>query len=91
MIVVTTAKSSVAHESNRAYMGLVGGIIVAIVLILCGTFLVYNGHDWAGTTLVVATIVGLVSVLVYSTQTRTVERREVLREEEYEPESEEDN
>lgn len=89
MSVVTTANSSVAHESNRAYLGLASGTVIAIILILCGTFLVYNGHDWAGTTLVVATIVGLVGVFVYSTQTRSAERRESLLEAEYASELEE--
>ena len=89
MNLVTTATFSVKHESNRAYLGLASGTIVAITLILCGTFLVYNGHDWAGATLVVATIVGLVGIFVYSTQTRNVERRESLQEVEYAPEPEE--
>ena len=84
-------KTVIEGGSKRAYLGLASGTIVAIILILCGTFLVYNGHDWAGTTLVVATIVGLVGIFVYSTQTRSVERREALREAEYEPESEEDD
>ena len=89
MTVVTTATSSVKHESNRAYLGLASGTFVAIILILCGAFLVYNGHDWAGTTLVVATIVGVVGIFVYSTQTRNVAIREALHEAEYESELEE--
>ena len=89
MTVVTTVKSSVDHESKRAYLGLASGTIVAIILILCGTFLVYNGHDWAGTTLVVATIVGLVGIFVYNTQTRRGERSEALLEAESASELEE--
>ena len=80
MTVVTTAKFSIERESKRADRGLIIGAIVAIILILCGTFLVYNWHDWAGTTLVVATIVGLVGVFVYNTQKRRGERIEALRE-----------
>ena len=89
MTLVTTATSSVKHESNRAYLGLASGTIVAIILILCGAFLVYNGHDWGGTTLVVATIVGLVGIFVYSTQTRNVAMRKALHEAEYASELEE--
>lgn len=73
-------KTVVEGGSKRADRGLIIGAIVAIILILCGTFLVYNGHDWAGTTLVVATIVGLVGVFVYNTQKRKSERIEALRE-----------
>ena len=91
MTLVTTATSSVKHESNRAYLGLASGTIVAIILILCGTLLVYNGHDWGGTTLVVATIVGLVGIFVYSTQRRSVERRERLHETGYASEPDEDD
>lgn len=84
--VVTTAKSSIGQESIRAYLGLTCAALIAIVLILCGTFLVYNGHDWAGTTMIVSAIASVVGIFVYGTQNRRLERLESLRASELEPE-----
>ena len=92
MTVVTTAKFSIERESKRAYRGLTSAALISIILILCGTFLVYNGHDWAGATMIVSTIVGIVGVFVYGTQTRRSERLESMRSSELVPEySEQDD
>ena len=91
MTVVTTAQSSISQESRRAYLGLTCAALIAIVLILCGTFLVYNGHDWAGTTMIVSTIASVVGVFVYGTQTRRSERLESMRSSELVPEHTEED
>ncbi len=65
--------------------------LIAIVLILCGTILVYNGHDWAGTTMIVSTIASVVGVFVYGTQTRRSERLESMRSSELVPEHTEED
>ena len=90
MTAVTTAKSSIDQEiynqeSIRAYLGLTCAALMAIVLILCGTFLVYNGHDWAGATMIASTIVGIVGVFVYGTQTRKSEKLESMRASDFVP------
>ena len=74
-----TIRKVVESESLKGYLGLAIGAVVAIFLIACGTFLVFNGHDWAGTTMVVSTIASIVGVFVYGTRTRRSERRESMR------------
>ena len=64
----TTVRKVVDGDSKREMVGLCLGALVAVFLIACGTFLVYNGHDWAGATMIVSTIVGIVGVFVYGTQ-----------------------
>ena len=65
--------------------------LIAIVLILCGTFLVYNGHDWAGATTIVSKIVGIVGVFVYGTQSRKSEKLESMRASDFVPENTEED
>ena len=81
-----TVKTTIEDDSRRETLGVWFGAIVSIFLIACGTFLVYYGHDWAGTTMIVSTIASVVGVFVYGTQTRRSERLESLRASELEPE-----
>ena len=64
--------------------------LIAIVLRLYGAFLVYNGHDWAGTT-IASTIVGIVGMFVYGTQSRKSEKLESMRASDFVPENTEED
>ena len=72
-------KTVVNGDSKRAYLGLAAGFIVALAVVSGGGFLVYNGHDWAGASIITTVVVGLVGVFVYGTQTRKAERQEKQR------------
>ena len=72
-------RTEMEDESKRANLGLWLGVIACVFLIACGTFLVYNGHDWAGTTMIVATIVGIVGTFVWGSRTGKNERLEVIQ------------
>ncbi len=63
-----TVQKVIEGDSTRESLGIWLGAFVAVFLIGCGTFLVYNGHDWAGVTMIVSTIVGIVGVFIYGTQ-----------------------
>ena len=76
-------KAAITGGSVKAYLGLVIGALLAFFFIACGTFLVYNDHDWAGATMIVSSLVGLVSVFVYATQTRRAEIRKDRRSSEF--------
>ncbi len=81
-----TAKTVIVGDAKRETSGLWIGAFVAIFMIASGTFLVYNGHDWAGATMVVSTIAGVVGVFVYGTQSRRAERQESRQSTETTPE-----
>lgn len=38
--------------------------LVALVLILCGTYTISNSHDWAGATIITTCLVGLVTSFI---------------------------
>jgi hypothetical protein len=54
----------------RSYAGVVCGFVVTIVAFVIGGYLVINGHDWAGTTIIITNLAVLVGVFIYGTQTR---------------------
>jgi uncharacterized membrane protein len=67
--------SVAASDMKRAGHGLLAGLLVTSLLILCATWCILSGHDAAGGTLGTATIIGLAGVFVYGTITRKDERR----------------
>ena len=70
----------VGGDSKRAYLGLIAGLIVALSMSAGGVFLVYEGHDWAGTTMVTTVVVALVGTFVYGTRSRRSERQQKAQE-----------
>ncbi len=60
----------------RAWAGLLVGGLLALVLTLSGAFVIYHGHDWAGTTAITSTLVALAGVFVYGSVTRRNEREQ---------------
>jgi len=63
-------------DIRRADRGLWAGLAVAVISIVGGCALVFAGHDWAGATIATATVVSLVGVFVYGSQSRRQERQE---------------
>ena len=55
------------------------GFIVALAFLVVSGFLIYEGHDVAGTTLGTIDIVSLVSTFLYATHSRRAERSERAR------------
>jgi hypothetical protein len=69
-------KVIIEGDSRRAYWGLIAGFVIAIGVVASGSLLIFNGHDWAGTTMVTTIIVGLVGVFIYGTRSRSAERQQ---------------
>ncbi len=63
-------------DSRRSFYGLWAGFIVALCFLGGAVFLVFNGHEWAGTIVGGLDIVGLVSVFVIGSRSRKQERIE---------------
>lgn len=61
-------KVIVNSDSKRAYLGLLSGLIVALVVVISGAFLIFNGHDWAGATMVTGIVVALSGIFVYGSK-----------------------
>jgi hypothetical protein len=55
----------VRAESRLAFIGLGAAFVVALSFLGVGGFLVYTGHDWAGTTIVITAGGGLVASFIY--------------------------
>jgi uncharacterized membrane protein len=75
-----TVRTAIAGESRRSNLGLWLGASVSVFLTACGTFLVFEGHDWAGASIIISTIASVVGVFVYGTQSRRAERLESIQE-----------
>ena len=73
-----TVKAVIEGDSRKETLGMWLGAIVAVFLIACGTFAVYNGYDWAGTTMIVSTILGIVGAFVSETRKGRLERMRSL-------------
>ncbi len=53
-----------AHQSRRESMGLAAGFAVAVLFLIVSAWLIYNGHDIAGTVLGSFDLVALTAVFV---------------------------
>ena len=69
-------KDVIAADIRQAQCGLWAGLFVATISIVGGCTLVAAGHDWAGAVVATATVVSLVAVFVYGSQSRKQERLE---------------
>ena len=67
-------KTVISGDSKRAFCGLWIGAFVALCVLGGAVFLIFEGHDWAGSAIAGLDIVGLVSVFVYGTVSRRHER-----------------
>ncbi len=67
-------KTVVIGDGRRAMFGLGAGLFVAIAVLGVAAFLIYNGHDAAGTIIGGLDIVSLVAVFVYGSVSRRAER-----------------
>lgn len=69
-------KKVIKSKTRDSLLGIISGFIIAIVTILCGTFVIYNGYVWSGTFLGSAGLVGLVAVFIYGTRENQKERQQ---------------
>ena len=69
-------KTVVLGDSRRAFCGLWVGAGVALCVLGGAIFLIYSGHDWAGSVIAGLDIAGLASVFVYGSVSRRRERTE---------------
>lgn len=61
-------------DNIRAYLGWGSSTFVSLFLISVGGFLIYQGHDAAGASIITANIVGLTTVFLYGSESRRRER-----------------
>jgi len=64
----------VGSDVKRSWAGLIVGGVLALGLIVSGTFLIYHDHDTAGTTMVGTTLTAILGAFVYGTRARKEER-----------------
>lgn len=67
-------KVVVEGDSKRAYAGILAGLIVSLAVIGCTTFLIHQGREWIGGSLMGLNIAGLVGAFIYGTKVRREER-----------------
>ena len=74
-------RTIVTGDSRRAYLGIVAGFVLSMVVIGGGIYLIATGHDWAGACLIGLNLVGLAGVFVYGSKSLRDEQRESHLEE----------
>ena len=52
-------------EARRDTYGLLAAFLLAAAIIVGGVYLISEGHDWAGASIITVNLVGLVGVFVY--------------------------
>jgi uncharacterized membrane protein len=62
-------KTIVNGDSKRGYLGISAAFAPSAMVIGGGIYLIANGHDWAGASLIGLNLVGLASVFVYGSTT----------------------
>ena len=60
----------ISGNSRRAYLGLIFGFIISILVIGGGIYLINVGYQWAGVVLIGLNLTGLAGVFVYGTKFR---------------------
>lgn len=73
---ITMESQVIRSDSRRAWVGLMCGLIVCLFCITSGTICVMWGHDWAGTGIATAAVVGLTGTFIYGTTSRRIERQQ---------------
>lgn len=76
-----TERTIVNGDSKRAYLGILAGFILSMVVIGGGIYLIATGHDWAGASLIGLNLVGLAGVFVYGSKNLRDEQPESHLEE----------
>ena len=67
-------KRVIVSEGRRANAGVVCAFIITLVVVLSGAYLVYLGHDVAGTIFSGLGLAGLTGTFIYGTRVRRDER-----------------
>ena len=68
----------VSGDYTQSYLGIAAGFLLSVMVILGGIYLIYQGHEWAGSVLIGLNLVGLAGVFVYGSNTRHVPPRELV-------------
>ena len=74
MEAIIIERTVVVSDARRAYLGLLAGFIISLLVIVGGIYLIATGHDWAGAVLIGINLSGLVGVFVYGSKVRSDER-----------------
>ncbi len=62
-------------DSRNSLLGVIFAFLLGIATIIMGGIVVLHGHEWSGSFLGSAGLVGLVSVFIYGTRERRKERQ----------------
>lgn len=71
---------AIKSRARDSLIGIISGLIIALVTIAAGTFIIYIGKVWSGTIIGSAGLVGLVSVFIYGTRSNRKERESKNKE-----------
>ena len=69
----------VKSDTRRAWAGLICAFLVAILALGASTYLIINGHDWAGASLFGGSLASIVLAFIKGTDSRRKEREEKMK------------
>ena len=72
--VINIHQTVVGGDSRRSDIGLWLGFVVAVLGILCGTYLGLRGHEWLGAVIAGVPLTYLVGAFIYGSKSRRDER-----------------
>lgn len=64
----------IRSDVRRSWTGLILGFVVAMTVVLCGTWMIATGHDWAGGSMITTGLGSIVGVFVYGSRSQRQER-----------------
>ena len=74
MAAIGIERTVVVQDARRAYLGMLAGFIISLLVIGGGIYLIATGRDWAGVVLISINLSGLVGVFVYGSKMRRDDR-----------------
>jgi uncharacterized membrane protein len=64
----------ITSDTYRSWAGLGLAGFLGFIIVGCGSYLIFQGHDTAGATIITSTLIGLVTTFVHGTRSRRQER-----------------
>lgn len=72
---IALEKRVIISDVYKSWVGLILGGILGVLIVLCGSYVIHEGHDTARATIITTTLIGVVTAFVQGAKARKEERQ----------------
>ncbi len=72
---ISLEKRVIASDIYKSWVGLILAGILGVLIVLCGSYVIHEGHDTAGASIITTTLIGVVTAFVKGAKVRKEERQ----------------